>query len=55
VPYRGVKFDATGQNVLVRAILMQVQKGKYCTFYPFELASCPVLFPTPTRAQKAKM
>jgi branched-chain amino acid transport system substrate-binding protein len=55
VPYRGVKFDATGQNELVRPILMQVQKGKYCTIYPFELASCPVLFPTPTWAEKAKM
>src|SRR6266481_4359021 len=31
VPYRGVRFDATGQNELVRGILMQVQKGKYCT------------------------
>ena len=55
VPYRGVRFDATGQNELVRAILMQVQKGKYCTIYPFELASCPVLFPTPSWAEKAKM
>jgi branched-chain amino acid transport system substrate-binding protein len=55
VPYRGVKFDPTGQNELVRGILMQVQKGKYCTIYPFELASCQVLYPTPTWAEKAKM
>jgi branched-chain amino acid transport system substrate-binding protein len=55
VPYRGVKFDATGQNELVRGILMQVQKGKYCTIYPFELASCQVLYPNPTSAEKAKM
>ncbi len=55
VPYRGVKFDATGQNVLVRPILMQVQKGQYCTIYPFELASCEVLLPTPTWDQKAKL
>jgi branched-chain amino acid transport system substrate-binding protein len=55
VPYRGVKFDAAGQNVLVRAILMQVQKGKYCTVYPFELASCQVLYPIPTWVEKAKM
>ena len=54
VPYRGVKFDATGQNELVRPILMQVQKGKYCTIYPFELAACEVLYPTPTWADKAK-
>ncbi|MBO0740283.1 MAG: hypothetical protein J2P51_02510 [Hyphomicrobiaceae bacterium] len=31
VPYRGIRFDATGQNELVRPILMQVQKGKHCT------------------------
>ncbi len=54
VPYRGVKFDANGQNDLVRPILMQVQKGKYCTIYPFELAACEVLYPTPTWADKAK-
>lgn len=55
VPYRGVKFDATGQNELVRPILMQVQKGKYCTMYPFELASCEVMYPNPTWADKAKL
>ena len=55
VPYRGVRFNAAGQNELVRGILMQVQKGKYCTIYPFELASCQVLYPIPTWADKAKM
>jgi branched-chain amino acid transport system substrate-binding protein len=55
VPYRGVKFDSTGQNELVAAILMQAQKSKYCTIYPFELASCQVLYPAPTWAEKAKM
>ena len=55
VPYRGVKFDATGQNELSRGILMQVQKGKYCTIYAFELASCQVLYPIPTWNEKAKM
>ncbi len=54
VPYKGVKFDAQGQNSLVRPILMQVQKGKYCTIYPFELASCEVMA-TPTWAEKAKL
>ena len=55
VPYRGVKFDATSQNELVAAILMQAQKGKYCTMYPFELASCQVFHPPPSWAEKAKM
>jgi branched-chain amino acid transport system substrate-binding protein len=52
VPYRGVRFDSTGQNELVRPILMQVQKGKYCTIYPFELASCQVVYPLPTWKEK---
>jgi branched-chain amino acid transport system substrate-binding protein len=55
MPYRGIKFDAKGQNTLVRAVLMQVQKGRYCTIYPFDLASCQVLYPTPTWAEKAKL
>jgi len=55
VPYRSVKFDAKGQNVGVRPILMQVQKGSYCTVYPFELAACEVQYPMPTWAEKAKM
>jgi branched-chain amino acid transport system substrate-binding protein len=54
VPYRGVKFDAEGQNELVRPLLMQVQKGKYCTIYPFELAACEVI-PMPSWAEKAKL
>ena len=54
VPYRGVKFDANGQNELVRPILMQVQKGKYCTIYPFELASCEVLYPDADLGRKGK-
>ena len=55
VPYKGVKFNAKGQNDLVRPILMQVQKGKYCTIYPFELASCETMYPAPSWADKAKM
>ena len=55
VPWRGIKFGADGQNQLVRGILMQVQNGKYCTVYPFDLASCELVYPMPTWAEKAKM
>jgi branched-chain amino acid transport system substrate-binding protein len=34
---------------------MQVQNGKYCTIYPFDLASCEVVYPMPTWADKAAM
>ena len=55
VPWKGIKFGPDGQNQLVRGILMQVQNGKYCTIYPFELASCELVYPMPTWAEKAKM
>ena len=55
VPWRGIKFGSDGQNMLVRGILMQVQNGKYCTIYPFELAACELVYPMPTWKQKAKM
>ena len=55
VPWRGIKFGSDGQNQLVRGILMQVQNGQYCTVYPFELASCELVYPMPTWAEKAKL
>ena len=55
VPWKGIKFGPDGQNQLVRGILMQVQNGKYCTVYPFDLASCELVYPMPTWAEKAKM
>ena len=55
VPWRGIKFGPDGHNVLQRGILMQVQKGKYCTIYPFELASCDLVYPMPSWKEKAAM
>ena len=52
VPYRGIKFGKDGQNEKTRGILMQVQNGKYCTVYPFELAVCKLKYPMPTWSQK---
>ncbi|MHC4220952.1 MAG: ABC transporter substrate-binding protein, partial [Planctomycetota bacterium] len=52
VPYRGVKFGKDGQNEKTRGILMQVQDGKYCTVYPFELAACKLRYPMATWSQK---
>ncbi len=45
MPWNGVKFDEKGQNTGVRAILQQVQHGKYATIYPFELAAADVVYP----------
>ncbi len=55
VPWRGIKFGSDGHNVLQRGILMQVQNGTYCTIYPFELASCELVYPMPTWEEKAAM
>ena len=52
VPYRGVKFGPDGQNAAVRGVLMQVQNGKYCTVYPYELAACELVYPMPSWDQK---
>ncbi len=53
VPYRGVQFDASGQNVLGQPILVQAQQGQYCTVYPAEYAACKLVYPAPTWAEKA--
>ena len=55
VPWRGIKFGPDGHNLLQRGILMQVQNGKYCTIYPFDLASCEVVYPMPSWKEKAAM
>ena len=52
VPYRGIKFGADGQNEKTRGIWMQVQNGKYCTVYPFELAACKLKYPMPTWSER---
>lgn len=55
VPWRGIKFGPDGHNMLVRGILMQVQNGKYCTVYPFDLAACDLVYPMPTWKEKSAM
>ncbi len=47
MPWSGVKFDEKGQNMGVRAILQQVQKGQYATIYPFDLAAADAIYPLP--------
>jgi branched-chain amino acid transport system substrate-binding protein len=47
MPWKGVKFDATGQNTLGAGILVQVRDGQYHTVWPFELASREIVWPMP--------
>jgi branched-chain amino acid transport system substrate-binding protein len=44
VPWKGVRFDATGQNVAATPVIQQVTNGTYRTVYPFELASLDAMW-----------
>jgi branched-chain amino acid transport system substrate-binding protein len=50
--WKGVKFDATGQNTLGTGIIVQVQDGKYVTVWPFDMASKDVIWPMPKWDQR---
>ena len=52
MPWKGVKFDEHGQNVLGRGILVQIVDGKYNTVYPFNLATRDVVWPMPKWDQR---
>ncbi|WP_204562006.1 ABC transporter substrate-binding protein [Azospirillum palustre] len=47
MPWKGVKFDASGQNELGTGIIVQVQGGQYVTVWPFDVATKPVVYPMP--------
>ena len=47
MPWKGVKFDETGQNVYGSGILVQIVDGKYHTVWPFDMASREVVWPMP--------
>lgn len=52
MPWKGIKFDETGQNPLGAGIIVQIQDGKYHTVWPFDLASKPVVWPMPKWNQR---
>ncbi len=52
MPWKGVKFDATGQNQLGAGILVQIIDGSYVTVWPFELATHEVVWPMPKWDQR---
>lgn len=51
-PWRGVKFDETGQNILVDAIVIQYQGGKPYTVWPFSLATKEMIYPIPKWSER---
>jgi branched-chain amino acid transport system substrate-binding protein len=47
MPWEGIRFDATGQNVLTRGIFIQTLGGTPTTVWPFSLASAELVWPRP--------
>lgn len=52
MPWKGIKFDATGQNVHGSGILVQIIDGKYNTIWPFDLATRDIVWPMPKWDQR---
>ena len=52
MPWKGVKFDETGQNTLGAGILVQIKDGKYHTVWPFNMASQDPIWPMPKWADR---
>ncbi len=52
MPWKGVKFDPTGQNTLGSGILVQIIDGKYNTVWPFDMASRELVWPMPKWNQR---
>jgi len=48
MPWDGVRFDPdTGQNVLGKGLIVQLQKGEYVTVWPESLSTNPIRWPKP--------
>jgi branched-chain amino acid transport system substrate-binding protein len=47
MPWRGVRFDSTGQNALAAGLVEQVATGQYHVVYPADLASAGLVWPMP--------
>jgi branched-chain amino acid transport system substrate-binding protein len=43
--YRGVKFDAKGQNTLASSIVTQMRKGQYVAVWPKANATADIVLP----------
>lgn len=52
MPWKGVKFNAKGQNELGTAIIVQIQDGKYKTVFPFEFKVADLIYPLKPWAER---
>jgi len=55
MPWKGVKFDEKGQNILGQGIIVQMMEdGKYYTVYPPEYATREPVFPMPSWEERSR-
>lgn len=47
LPYDCIKFDPSGQSPQGRLVMLQVQKGKFVSVWPPEIAAASPVFPVP--------
>ncbi len=51
-PWRGVKFDQTGQNILVDAMVIQYQDKAQRAIWPYNLAGAEMIYPIPKWSER---
>ena len=51
MPWKGIKFDSRGQNVLGSGIIVQIIDGQYLTVWPSQFAVHAAVWPVPTGKQ----
>ena len=47
MPWKGIKFDSSGQNSLASGVIEQMTGGQYHVLYPSEVATAKVTWPIP--------
>lgn len=47
MPWEGIEFDETGQNLLTRGIFVQTLDGTPTTVWPFDMAATELVWPRP--------
>lgn len=52
LPYDCVKFDASGQSPQGRLVMLQVQKGKFVSVWPPEVAAAAPVYPVPAWSKR---
>ena len=54
MPWDGVGFEPeTGQNILGKGIIVQIQGGEYRTVWPWELSEKTVIWPMPAWSKRS--